>query len=585
MGEAPKPRSKATPNSMAEVSVQQAFDQVLRLRQAGRRADADSLYRHILAQIPNEPNALHTLGVLAHRAGQNEFAADLIGRAVALAPEDAEYHDNLGVVLAADQRWGDAAAAFERAVELDPSVAETCLNAAHALRRAGRPAEAMARYRQAIALKSDLVAAHNNLGNLLRESGRIDDAIASYRNAIELRPDYVEAHNNLASALLETGQPDASLDHYQRAIDARPDVPELYNNLGKAHRAAGDVSAAIAAHEKALALKPDDADAHWNLSLMLLLSGQFERGWNEYEWRWAVPEFRPPRRNFRQPQWVGQSLKGKRILLHAEQGFGDTIQFCRYATLVAQQGGRVILECPPELHRLLQTLPGVDQLIAAGEPLPEFDFHCPLLSLPRLFRTRLEAIPNVVPYLQADAARTGGWQDRLPLPHDQLRVGLVWAGSAANPNDRNRSIPLTTLAPLLKAPDVRFYSLQSGRAAEQARDVAGEFQSLVVTDAFADFADTASLIANLDLVISVDTAVAHLAAAMAVPTWVLLPFAPDWRWLLDRQDSPWYPTMRLFRQPRRGDWAGVIESVAADLQHVASECVPQFVARSAVRTR
>ncbi|HEY2584487.1 MAG TPA: tetratricopeptide repeat protein, partial [Tepidisphaeraceae bacterium] len=564
---------------MAEVSVQQAFDRVLRLRQAGRRADADSLYRHIVAQIPNEPNALHTLGVLAHRAGQNEFAADLIGRAVALAPDDAEYHENLGVVLAASERWGEAAAAFERAVELDPSVAETCLNAAHALRRSGRPAEAMARYRQAIALKPDLVPAHNNLGNLLRESGRIDEAIAAFRKALEHRPDYVEAQNNLASALLETGQPEASLQHYQRAIAARPDVPELYNNLGKAHRAAGDVPAAIAAHEKALALKPDDADAHWNLSLMLLLSGQFERGWNEYEWRWAVPEFRSPRPDFRQPQWVGQPLQGKRILLHAEQGFGDTIQFCRYAPLVAQQGGRVILECPPELHRLLQILPGVEQLIAAGEPLPEFDFHSPLLSLPRIFRTRIETVPNFVAYLQADAAQAARWQHRLPLPTDQLRVGLVWAGSAANPNDRNRSITLDALAPLLRVPDVRFYSLQTGRGADPARDAAGEFKSIVGTDGFEDFADTASLIANLDLVISVDTAVAHLAGAMAVPVWALLPFGPDWRWLLDRQDSPWYPTMRLFRQPRRGNWQSVVQSVASELQQVVMECLPQFLGR------
>jgi tetratricopeptide (TPR) repeat protein len=564
---------------MAEVSIQQAFDQVLRLRQAGRRADADSLYRQIVGQVPNEPNALHTLGVLAHRAGQNEFAEDLIGRAIALAPEDAEYHENLGVVLAAGERWDEAAEAFERAVTLDPSVAETCLNAANALRRTGRNTEAMARYRQAIALKPDLVAAHNNLGNLLRESGRMDEAIASFQRAIELRPDYVEARNNLAGALLETDEPEQAIEQYRRAAAARPNAPEIHNNLAKAHRAAGDVPAAIAAHEKALALKPDDADAHWNLSLLLLLSGQFERGWNEYEWRWAVPEFRSPRRNFRQPQWIGQPLRGKRILLHAEQGFGDTIQFCRYAPLLAQQGGRVILECPPELRRLLKTLPGVEEVIAGGEPLPEFDYHSPLLSLPRVFRARLETLPSFVPYLQADAASTERWKQRLQFPPDRLRVGLAWAGSAANPNDRNRSIPLRALARLFKMPDVRLYSLQTGPAAGQARDAAGEFESLVSADGFEDFAGTAAFIANLDMVLTVDTAVAHLAGAMAVPTWVMLPFAPDWRWLLDRQDSPWYPTMRLFRQPRRGDWQNVVESVTSELQQVASACLQQFPGR------
>lgn len=561
---------------MAEVSIQQAFDQVIRLRQAGRRADADSLYQHIVGQIPNEPNALHTLGVLAHQAGQNEFAEDLVARAIALAPRDSEYHENLGIILAARERWADAAAAFERAVEIDPTVAETCLHAAHALRRTGRAAEAMARYRQAIALKPDLIAAHNNLGNLLRESGRIEEAIASYRKAIELRPDYVEAQNNLASALLETAAPQQAIEHYKHALAIRPDSPHLHDNLGKAHRATGNVPASIAAHEQAISLKPDFADAHWNLSLMLLLSGQFERGWDEYEWRWTVPEFRSPRRQFRQPQWIGQPLKGKRILLHAEQGFGDTIQFCRYAPLVAQLGGRVFLECPPELRRLLQTLPGVEQLVATGEPLPEFDVHSPLLSLPRVFRTRLETIPNFVPYLQASPAQSAHWKHRVPLPKDQLRVGLVWSGSAANPNDRVRSIPLRMLAPLLDAPGVRFYSLQTGPAARQARDAAGEFKSVVTTDAFEDFADTASLIAKLDLIISVDTAVAHLAGAMAVPTWVLLPSAPDWRWLLDRQDNPWYPTVRLFRQVNRDNWESVVRIVAAELRTVAAEVLKQL---------
>lgn len=561
---------------MAEVSIQQAFDQVIRLRQAGRRADADSLYRHIVGQIPNEPNALHTLGVLAHQAGQNEFAEDLIGRAIALAPGDAEYHENLGVILASQERWAEAATAFEKAIEIDPAVAETCLHAAHALRRTGRADDAMARYRQAISIKPDLVSAHNNLGNLLRESGRMDEAIASYRNAIELRPDYVEARNNLASALLETAEPEQAMEHYKHALEARSSSPELHDNLGKAYRAAGNVPAAIAAHEKAASLKPDYADARWNLALMLLLSGQFERGWDEYEWRWAVPQFRSPRRQFRHPQWVGQPLKGKRILLHAEQGLGDTIQFCRYASLVAQLGGRVILECPPELRRLLQTLPGVEQVVATGESLPEFDVHSPLLSLPRVFRTRLETIPSFVPYLQANPAQSNHWKDHIRLPKDQLRVGLAWSGSAANPNDRLRSIPSRMLAPLLNARDVRFYSLQTRPAAEQAREAAGEFQSLVTTDGFEDFADTASLIANLDLIISVDTAVAHLAGAMAVPTWVLVPFAPDWRWLLDRQDSPWYPTMRLFRQAIRGDWDSVVQTVAAELRTVAAEALQRF---------
>jgi hypothetical protein len=384
---------------------------------------------------------------------------------------------------------------------------------------------------------------------------------------LEIKGDYPEALNNLGGALMETGRPDEAIGQYQRAIELRSELPELHNNLGKAFRAAGRVSDAIAAHERALFLKPDNADAHWNRGLMLLLSGQFEPGWDEYEWRWLVPEFKSPRRNFRQPLWTGQPLRGRRILLHAEQGFGDTIQFARYAPLVAQAGGRVILECPPELLRLLRTLGGVEQLVAAGQPLPEFDLHCPLLSLPRAFRTTAQTVPNVIPYLQADPAIAANWKSRLQLPTDRLRVGLVWAGSSANPNDRNRSLSLEALAPLADCQNVAFYNLQSGPASADAGR--GRFTFMNPPPQFVDFADSAGLIANLDLIITVDTAMAHLAGAIAAPVWTLVPFAPDWRWLLDRQDSPWYPTMRLFRQPEIGNWKAVVRQLAADLSQVA----------------
>jgi tetratricopeptide (TPR) repeat protein len=550
---------------MAEVTVQQAFDLVLRHRHAGRRAEADALYRHILGQIPKDPNALHTLGVLAHQAGQHEFAADLFRRAVELQPDDAEFHDHLGMALAALGRWDEAAESLARAMELEPGP-ETSLNLAHALRRTGRSEEAMARYRQAIELQPNFHAAHNNLGNLFRESGQLDEAIASYRRALDVKPDYLEALNNLGGALLESGRPPEAIEQYERALALRLDLPELHNNLGKALRANGQVREAIAAHDRALALKPDNAEAHWNRGLMLLLNGQLEEGWDEYEWRWLVPEFKSPRRNFRQPLWSGQPLKGRRILLHAEQGFGDTIQLARYVPLVARAGGRVILEGPPELQRLLRTLPGVEQLVAAGQPLPEFDLHCPLLSLPKALGTTLRTVPGFIPYLQADPRIASSWKDRLRLPTECLRVGLTWAGSAANPNDRNRSLSLATLAPLAQCQNVAFYNLQSGPAATET----SRFDFMNPAQEFVDFADSAALIANLDLIITVDTATAHVAGAIGAPVWVLLPFAPDWRWLIDRHDSAWYPTMRLFRQPRIRDWAAVIESLALDLRKVAA---------------
>ena len=554
---------------MPEVTIQQAFDLVLRHRQAGRRAEADALYRHVIAQIPNEPNALHTLGVLAQQAGQNEFAVDLFRRATDLAPMDAEFHDHLGMAQAALGRWEEAAASLGRAMEIEPGP-ETCLNLAHALRRLGRSQEAMERYRQVIGLQPDTHSAHNNLGNILRERGQLEDALASFERALKLKPDYVEALNNFGSALLEKGRPEEAIAQYRRALSLRAEMPELYNNLGKAFRASGDVSAAIETHERALSLRPEDPDAHWNLALMLMLSGQFERGWEEYEWRWRVPEFQSPRRDFPQLLWTGQPLNGRRILLHSEQGLGDTIQFARYAPLVAQLGGRVILECPPPLFRLLQSLPGVEQLVPAGQSLPSFDLHCPLLSLPRAFRTNAETAPAMVPYLQPNVDHAKQWRQRLRFPSDRLKVGLAWAGSAANPNDRNRSMHLKTLAPLTQCKDALFYNLQTGPAASQGAAGQGGFDFANAPIDFIDFADTAALLANLDLIISVDTAVAHLAGALAAPVWVLVPFAPDWRWMLERQDSPWYPTLRLFRQPRLGDWQAVIRNVVADLQQVAA---------------
>lgn len=558
---------------MAEVTIQQAFERVVQHREAGRAAEADALYKHIVKQIPREPNALHTLGVLLHQAGQNEFAADLFRRAIELSPDDAEFHDHLGLALAAMGMWQEAAPCFRHAMDLSPS-AGTCLNLAHALRRTGDANEAAARYRQAIALQPDFHSAHNNLGNLRRENGQLDDAIASYQRAIELKPDYLEALNNLGGALMESGKPDLAIANYQRALSLRADLPELHNNLGKAFRAAGDVAGSIDAHERVLSMRQDDADAHWNRGLMLLLSGQLEQGWEEYEWRWRVPEFKSPRRNFSQPLWNGQPLRGRRILLHAEQGFGDTLQFCRYAPLVASLGGRAILEAPAELHRLLQSLPGIEQLVVAGQSLPDFDLHCPLLSLPRASRTTLQTIPSGIPYLRPASDQIARWKTRLEFPKDRLRIGLAWAGGAANPNDRNRSLSLEALAPLAGCAGAVFYNLQTGPLAEAGRR--GHSPIAFVNDplTFEDFADTAGLVANLDLILTVDTALAHLAGAMAAPVWLLLPFAPDWRWLLDRQDTPWYPTMRLLRQPRLGDWDAGIGHARSELENVIAQLQP-----------
>jgi len=327
----------------------------------------------------------------------------------------------------------------------------------------------------------------------------------------------------------------------------------------------GRIDEAIAACRQAIALNPDYAEFHFNLALSLLTSGDFQQGWEEYEWRWKCKEFPSPARDFAQPQWDGCPLEGRTLLLHTEQGHGDALQFIRYFPLVEQRGGKILIECYAELQRLFRTTAGRCQVVVRGQPLPAFDLHSPLLSLPRVFGTNLANIPNTVPYLRADPEDAGRWQRRLADDSALVKVGLAWAGRPTHTNDRNRSIKLARLAPLGQLPGVRFFSLQKGEVAAEAKTPPPGMELVDWTEELKDFAETAALIANLDLVVAVDTAVVHLAGAMGKPVWVLLPFGSDWRWLLERQDSPWYPSMRLFRQSRIGDWDSVIARVVEAL--------------------
>jgi Flp pilus assembly protein TadD len=479
------------------MTLQQQFESGRSHHQAGRLAEAQRIYRQVLARQPDHADALHLLGVLALQAGQSQMAVELIRRAIAISSTDAFYHSNLG----------------------------------NALTDLGQFDQAIVSYRQAVRLKGESAEVHYNLGIALQRNGQLDEAIAAYRQAVRLKPDLAQAHSNLGVALKANGQLDE----------------------------------AIAAYRQVIRLKPDDARTHNNLALALLTRGDFQQGWEEHEWRWKCKDFPSPRRTFAQGQWDGCPLENRALLLHAEQGVGDAIQFIRYLPLVKQRGGKIIIECQAELQRLFQTVAGSCQIVAPGQPLPAFDLHCPLLSLPRVFRTNLANIPQNVPYLRADAEDARRWQHRLADHCPLVKVGLVWAGSPAHRHDRNRSIKLETLAPLGQLPGVHFFSLQKGQAAAEAKTPPPGMELVDWTEELKDFADTAALIANLDLVIAVDTAVAHLAGAMGKPIWTLLPFASDWRWLLQRQDCPWYPTMRLFRQKSLGDWADVIQRVAQDL--------------------
>ena len=483
------------------MTIQQAFEHAIQHQNSGRLAEAEAIYRQILAVEPRHADSLHMLGAIAGQTERNDLAVDLIRQSIALKPGFALAHSNLGNALSAS----------------------------------GKLEEAVAAYRQAIALEPGLAMAHSNLGNALRDTGKLDDAFTAYRQAIALQPGYADA----------------------------------FYNFGIALRDAGKLDEAIGATRQAIALRPGFADAHNNLAHLLLSRGDCIEGWEENEWRWKTKDFAGLPRNHAQPEWKGGPLEGRTILLQAEQGIGDAIQFIRYLPMVLQQGGRVILQCQPGLKRLYQLM-APDLLVLEGsQPLPAFDTHCPLLSLPRLFATDLSSIPQNVPYLHANPEEAGTWRARLAEHSHSLKVGLVWAGNPRFKADHLRSPrQLSLYAPLGGVERVQFFSLQKGEAASQCRTPQAGMVLHDWSDELRDFADTAALMENLDVVVTSDTSVAHLAGAMGKRVWVMLPFSADWRWLRDRSDSPWYPTMRLFRQSRPTEWEPVVAEVRGQLEEL-----------------
>ena len=541
---------------------------------------------------PVSADELNHRGIVLARQGRLDEAVADFQRAVQTEPENALAHDNLGLALILQGKLDEAIACCRRAVELKPDFAEAYSNLGRAWMGQGRIEEALACFRRSLAVKPGFAEAHNrmglalqsqgkreqaaasfraalqsnpalaeaylNLGNVLKEEGQLDEAAGCYRQALQLKPNYAEAHSNLGTALGTQGRLDDAIACYRRALELKPDHAASHYNLGTAYVERGMLDEAMACYHRALEYKPDYAEAHWNQSLLWLLRGDFLRGFAQFEWRWKAKDGRP--RNFSQAPWAGQPLDGKTILLHAEQGLGDTMQFIRYAPLVKRVGARVLVECPKPLVRLLAGCRGVDELIVWGDDLPPFDTHAPLLSLPRILHTVLETIPAEVPYLFPDAGLAERWRKELG-PIAGSKIGIVWRGNPKHQNDLARSIPLSRFASLLSLPGVRFFSLQKGPGVEQLQDLDGQCHVTELGSRLDDFLDTAAVLVNLDLLITCDTAVAHLAGALGVPAWVALPLVPDWRWLLDRDDSPWYPTMRLFRQKRPGDWPGVMEQI------------------------
>ena len=592
---------------MLEATLQRA----VALHHQGQLARARILYEEILSSYPRHFDALHLLGVIAAVTGDHARAVDLIGRAVDIAPRHAIAHNNRALAYQELGRRDEALAGYERAAALDEKYAEPHFNRGNLFRHDGRWEDALRSYESAIARRYDYAEAHGNRGLVLAKLGLADEALASYERAIVIKPDYVEAHYNRGNILCQLQQWQAAFDSFEKAIahkhdhaeayvnrafalkelgrmnDAlaschraivlKPDLATAYSNLGSALTAMGRVPDALSSYDRAIAIAPDAPSIHVNRGLTRLLAGDFAGGWADYEWRWRDTGswVSKERRGFVQPLWLGETpLDGRTILLHSEQGNGDTIQFCRFAAAVASLGAQVILEVPATLVSLMQGLAGVRQVVAQGSPLPAFDCYCPLLSLPLALQTSLATIPAEVPYLRSDEGLRREWSsvfDHRSAP----RVGLVWSSGfhAQQPelwsSNLRRNVPLETMAALSHV-GVEYYSLQKGERAESelAELKARGWNGLTITDLTArirDFADTAALIEHLDLVISVDTAVAHLSGALGKPVWLLNRFDSCWRWLLDRSDSPWYPTARVYRQTRLGDWEGVLRRVRADL--------------------
>jgi len=564
--------------------------------------EAEQYCRMALERDPQLVEALFTLGVIHHQRKRTADAVACWLKVVELKPEHLQAHLNLASVYYTEKQWEEAEAFYKKALLLNPKLALPWLGlgkikedqgdreSAEALYHQARVYEptfpetyvrlgalaleqgaldrAIEYFEQALRLSPDRAEYHNHLGNAYNKNKDWKKAEVCFERAIRLNPDDYSAYNNLGLVLHRQGRLEESLKMYEKAVSLNPDKPELQVNLGNLYKELGRISEAIDQFRKVIQHHPDFPFAHWNLSLVLLSIGCFEEGWQEYEYRLKLHET-ICRKDLPFPLWNGEAIQGKRLLLHQEQGIGDTIQFVRYIPMIQEKGGKVFLQCQPELKALLSSLEGCEGVLSFEDELPACDYHCPLLSLPRIFKTDLPHIPARIPYLFADPTKVERWRRRLLREGEGKRIGLVWAGRPEHAHDHNRSLSLHRFSPLFRVAGIAWFSLQKGEAVRQLDDFAEKDRIQDYTGELADFSDTAALIENLDLVITVDTSVAHLAGALGRPVWTLIHFSSDWRWLLDREDSPWYPTMRLFRQTRYGDWDGVIERVAEELDRIA----------------
>jgi tetratricopeptide (TPR) repeat protein len=542
----------------------QALRDAVMLQQQGRLREAEKIYTRLLKAVPDQFDALNLLGTVKAQRGQAGEAYRLITAALRVNPRAPDAWVNLGIVLHVLKRDQEALEAFDKALALKPGDADTLYQRGTALMALGRAQDALEGLDAVLRVMPRHPLVRLDRGLALAALGRHQEAVAEFEAALALSPNNPSAHYNRGISLFGLGHYAEAVAAYDRALLIAADHVKAWNNRGLALQALNRHDEALASYAKALELQKDYADAHFNQALALLTIGEFRRGFEKYEWRWRRSGM-PSGRGYGRPLWLGEyPLERRTILLHAEQGLGDTIQFARYVPMLARAGAKVVLEVQPQLKVLLGQIEGAAAVVARGEALPAFDVHCPLGSLPLALKTEPATIPSLDRYLGADEAHMAKWRARLECL-GAPRIALAWSGNPQHVNDRNRSIPLSVFAPLWTTGAMHFVSVQRELRDGDAELLAREPRVTQLGTELDDFADTAAVLALVDLVITVDTSVAHLAGAMGRPVYILVPFSPDWRWTLAGESSRWYPTARLFRQPSVGDWASVIDRLRGEL--------------------
>jgi tetratricopeptide (TPR) repeat protein len=526
---------------------------------------AEGLLSVMLEDDPSDAEALALFAELCFRQARLTEAVAAFDRAVELRPRDAELRFNRGTSLAALRRYGEALRDYDAALAAGMHDAGLLVNRGNVLHALERYGEALTCFDQAAARDPRDARAHYNRGNTLRALARNAEAVEAYERALALDPRMSEAMVNLGTVLAVVGRHQEAIALYDRALAIDESNADAHYNRANALRALERDAEAVASYDRALALRPAHADTHWNRAWALLALGDYVRGWPEHEWRLKRSQLPLPPVASDAPVWNGDSdPAGKRILVLSEQGAGDTLQFLRYVPMLAERGAQILLELPPALRRLCGSYGRYATFVDRDESIEPHDLQIPMASLPYAFRTTLETIPAQIPYLAADPELVDSWARRLARAGPERRIGLAWAGNPRQGSEARRGVGLAAYLPLLDVPGLHWFSLQVGERAADLRQSPGE-RIVDLSSAIGDYADTAAVIEQLDLVISSDTSVAHLAGALGKPVWVLLMFASDWRWLRDRTDSPWYPTARLFRQAVAGDWAGVVGDVRREL--------------------